>query len=269
MRTVCRSVRAALVCGVTVLAAAPASAQYLVLSPTVVDEAAKTTQAAEAPTAVRPSLFQPFRQVLGDFRHLPTRSNAAWLVAGLAVAASARTADREVTEDFGGRSRTFRPGAVIGSTPLELGSAFATYALGRTLNKPRVTSFGSDLLRAQVMAHALTIGVKQGTRRSRPEGNGFSFPSGHTSTAFASATVIREHFGWKFGAPAYAVATYVAASRIEMRKHYLSDVAFGAALGIVAGRTVTLGHDRRFLVTPIASSNGAGAGVGLTWVGSK
>ena len=43
-------------------------------------------------------------------------------------------------------------------------------------------------------------------------------------------------------APAYAVAAYVGASRVQAGKHFTSDVVFGAALGIVAGRTVTLGN---------------------------
>ena len=54
-----------------------------------------------------------------------------------------------------------------------------------------------------------------------------------------------------------------------MRRHYLSDVAFGAAIGIMAGRTVTIGHERKFTVTPIASTDGAGGGLGLTWAGRK
>jgi membrane-associated phospholipid phosphatase len=267
----CRNFLAALAGVAVVLGATPASAQYLDLTPTVVgDVATKAQQATESPTFTRPSLFKPFTDVLGDFRRLPNRTNAAFLVVGLAAAAGAHRADRDVTEDFAGtRNGLFRPGATIGGTPFELGAAFATYAIGRSLNKPGVMSLGGDLIRAQVMADLLTAGIKQGTRRSRPDGTGFSFPSGHTSTAFASATVIQQHFGWKFGAPAYAVATYVAASRIEMNKHYLSDVAFGAALGIVAGRTVTIGREHKFALTPIASTAGTGVGAGLTWVGRK
>jgi membrane-associated phospholipid phosphatase len=267
-----RNFLAALI-GVTVVlgAAAPASAQYLDLSPTVVDDVAtKADQGTESATFTRPSLFKPFTEVLGDFRRLPTRTNAEFLVVGLAAAAGSHRADRDLTEDFGGtRAGLFRPGATIGGTPFELGAAFATYAIARSMNKPGVMSFGSDLIRAQVMAELLTVGIKQGARRARPEGSGYSFPSGHTSTAFASATVIQQHYGWKFGVPAYAVATYVAASRVEMRKHYLSDVAFGAAIGIMAGRTVTIGHQRQFTVTPIASTDGAGGGLGLTWAGRK
>jgi len=122
---------------------------------------------------------------------------------------------------------------------------------------------------AKLAGQILAAGIKQATRRSRPEGSGYSFPSGHTTVTFASATVLQRHFGWKVGIPAYGVAAYVAASRVEMNRHYLSDVAFGAALGIIAGRTVTIGRGRQLMLTPLAPPDnaGAGAGLGFTWVG--
>jgi hypothetical protein len=68
--------------------------------------------------------------------------------------------------------------------------------------------------------------------------------------------------------PAYALASYVCASRIRAKRHYFSDVAFGAALGIVAGRSVTVGRgDGRFTVAPMAAPGGGG--VGFTWIGNK
>ena len=104
--------------------------------------------------------------------------------------------------------------------------------------------------------------------RTRPDGSVFSFPSGHTATTFATATVLQRHFGWKVGIPAYAAATYVAASRIQVKRHYLSDVAFGAALGIVAGRSVTVGRgDAKFAIAP-AAAPGGGA-VSFTWLGRQ
>src|ERR1044071_8600947 len=140
---------------------------------------------------------------------------------------------------------TCRAGATLGSAPLELGAAFTTYAIGRAMKKPCAAALGADLVQAQLMAQMLTVGLKQAARRTRPTGSGLSFPSGHTSMAFASATVLQRHFGWKAGIPAYAVASYVAASRVQTQRHYLSDVAFGAALGIVAGRTIGVGHGRQ------------------------
>ena len=49
------------------------------------------------------------------------------------------------------------------------------------------------------------------------------------------------------------MASYVAASRIHDKRHFLSDVAFGAAVGIVSGWTVTMGHgDAQVTMTPVA-----------------
>jgi membrane-associated phospholipid phosphatase len=85
---------------------------------------------------------------------------------------------------------------------------------------------------------------------------------------FASATVLQRNFGWKVGVPAYGVATYVAASRIQDKRHFLSDVAFGAAIGIAAGRTVTVGRgDGRFALAPMAAPGGGG--VSFSWVGNR
>jgi hypothetical protein len=44
-----------------------------------------------------------------------------------------------------------------------------------------------------------------------------------------------------------------------MKRHFPSDVAFGAALGIVSGRTVTVGRGKaRFAASPVVSSQKAG-----------
>jgi membrane-associated phospholipid phosphatase len=120
------------------------------------------------------------------------------------------------------------------------------------------------LIRAQVLAQAITTGIKLSARRNRPDGGEFSFPSGHTSVTFATATVMLRHFGWKGGIPAYAVASYVAASRVHVKRHFLSDVAFGAVVGVVAGRTVTVGVGKtRFALSPVVSRNQAGVSFAL------
>jgi len=114
------------------------------------------------------------------------------------------------------------------------------YSLGRVSGSSCAATLGAELLRAQLIAEALTMAMQYSIRRERPDhGSGYSFPSGHTSVTFASATVLQQ-FGWKAAVPAYAVASYVAASRIRANRHYLSDVVFGAAVGIVSGRTAEI-----------------------------
>jgi membrane-associated phospholipid phosphatase len=208
----------------------------------------------------QPSLLRPFADTILDLKHLSTRDNLDWLAAGLGAALVAHRADTRISRGWTEPgSPAFKPGAIVGGTPLQLGAAFATFAIGRATNNRRAVDVGSDLIRAQLLAEIMTTGLKQSVRRDRPAGTGFSFPSGHTTVTFASATVLQRHFGWKVGFPSYAVATYVAASRVEMKRHYLSDVAFGAALGIVAGRTVTIGHGRRLMLEPILTPHGGGA----------
>ena len=150
---------------------------------------------------------------------------------------------------------------------MQLIGAAATYAAGHLSGNKKAASVGADLLRAQLITQGLTAAVKMSVQRGRPDGTQYSFPSGHSAVTFASATVLSRHYGWKVGIPAYSLATYVAASRLQAKRHFLSDVAFGAAVGIAVGRTVTIGHGgARFALSPTTSPNG-GAGMAFTLVG--
>jgi membrane-associated phospholipid phosphatase len=215
------------------------------------------------------SLRQLFAETIEDFRRLPSVESATILSLGGLGAAISRDFDAGVTTGLSssGDLRTvFGAGESLGSAQAQAVAAAATYAVGRLTRHPRATTIGADLVRAQLLTQATTTLVKVAATRTRPDGTGYSFPSGHSSTAFATATVLQRHLGWDVGIPAYAAAAYVAASRIQVKRHFLSDVAFGAAIGIVAGRTVTIGRgDARFAVSP-AAAPGGGA-VSFTWIG--
>jgi membrane-associated phospholipid phosphatase len=137
-------------------------------------------------------------------------------------------------------NKIFAPGKYYGDTPEQVALSVGTWLLGRILDKPKLAHLGMDLLRAQAVTEVMVEPLKFAVRRERPDGSDRqSFPSGHSAITFAAAGVIQRHLGWKHSFWAYGIASYVAASRLHDNKHYLSDVVFGAAVGSIAGRTVT------------------------------
>ncbi|MDE7437637.1 MAG: phosphatase PAP2 family protein [Muribaculaceae bacterium] len=79
---------------------------------------------------------------------------------------------------------------------------------------------------------AATLILKYAVKERRPDGsNMHSFPSGHTSVSFATAGFLQRRYGWKVGAPAYAIAAYVGWGRVYAKKHHWWDVVAGGAIG--------------------------------------
>jgi membrane-associated phospholipid phosphatase len=84
-----------------------------------------------------------------------------------------------------------------------------------------------------------TYGLKYTVNERRPNGGDQSFPSAHTSISFSAAEFMRKRYGWEYGVPAYALASFVAYSRVESREHYAHDVIAGAAVGILSSYLFT------------------------------
>jgi membrane-associated phospholipid phosphatase len=150
------------------------------------------------------------------------------------------------------------PGHTYGAFTVQAFVGVGLYTGGWFAKKERLARTGADIMRAQILSQLYVQALKYSTQRERPNGsNSYSFPSGHSASAFATATVLQRHYGWKIGVPATAAAGYVALARVHDNFHYLSDVIFGAAMGIAAQRTVTL-HAGRYGVT-LAPAGGAGS----------
>jgi membrane-associated phospholipid phosphatase len=93
--------------------------------------------------------------------------------------------------------------------------------------------FGYSLL----LTSGITLTGKALIDAERPNGeDNDSFPSGHAATAFAGAGFLHRRYGWKYGLPAYAVATSVAWSRVENEHHRWLDVAAGGLIALVVNR---------------------------------
>lgn len=103
-----------------------------------------------------------------------------------------------------------------------------------------------ELLGEAVITEATIVELlKITSHRQRPnDANYKSFPSGHTSGSFTLAACLSEIYGKKVGIPAYAMATFVASSRINDNKHYFSDVVTGAVIGTIVGKSFSREHHR-------------------------
>jgi hypothetical protein len=201
-----------------------------------------------------------------DVKHLPRKNTAYFLAGGGALALLVHPNDNKINrrlEGSGAAETFFKPGKIIGQTPVLLGAGAAAYLIGRGKENSRLQHLGMDEIEAQLLAGAIVIGLKEAVRRDRPIKNdgtrasGFGFPSGHAAATFAAATVLQQHLGYRAGIPTYLIASYVAMSRLHENVHKASDVVFGATVGIIAGRTVTW-HGRNFYASPMLLPKGGG-----------
>jgi membrane-associated phospholipid phosphatase len=203
--------------------------------------------------------FKFLQQVGGDFKHFPSWDTAAWLAGGGALALAVHPADDDLNARLAKHRGFFRAGGHIGSVYVQGGTGIVTYIIGRRIRNEKVKHLGTDLLSSQIVAQAITQAIKISVRRDRPDhSNKHSFPSGHASSTFASATVLQRHLGWKAALPTYTIASYVAISRMHENRHHLSDVVFGAALGVAAGRTTTRHGRAHWALIPTVGKDAVG-----------
>ncbi len=94
-------------------------------------------------------------------------------------------------------------------------------------------------------------GIKYTSKEMRPDGStANSWPSGHTATAFAGATILHKEYGltvspW-YSVVAYGSATATGIMRILNNRHWVSDVLSGAGIGIMSGELAYMFSDLIF-----------------------
>ncbi|MES2963671.1 MAG: phosphatase PAP2 family protein [Bdellovibrionota bacterium] len=224
-----------------------------------------------------------------EFRPLKSVSEGApflvddggkWLLGlGSLALVGARDLDEEMQEHFRHKERlgnfdslgneffgTGVPGLVLGG---------ALWAYGANSNHPRSVHAGQASIEAIVSTSVVVSTMKLAGNRLRPDASDrYSFPSGHTSTVFASAGVLHEFYGWKIGLLAESIGILTGLSRVEANRHWFSDTVGGGLIGFSIGRAIAKAHRSRlgeldavanqqsaFTVVPIVDSDLLGAAV--------
>ena len=226
------------------------------------------TLPAPSPTPLpssTPSLEkQFFKNILHDQAAIwtaPTKldkSDAKWMIpAGIGTMALITT-DRITGDEIAEADRLKTPSRILSYPGSYYGIAAVAgsfYFIGRSHGDSRARETG--ILTAEASINSLIVegtlkGISQrarpadGVERSEFLDGGTSFPSGHSTQAWAVATVIANEYHDRrlVQVAAYGIASVVSVARFTGGKHYLSDVLVGSALGYGIGKYVYNAHHR-------------------------
>ncbi|MEO8560595.1 MAG: phosphatase PAP2 family protein [bacterium] len=172
------------------------------------------------------------------------------------------------------------------------------YAIGRLAHKPNMADLGWHGTEAVLISSGITGFLKGALGRARPfvtsdtlardfklfggfgSADRQSFPSGHTTTAFAAAAAVTSEvrrnwpkYTWYAAPVMYGGASMVGLSRMYHNKHWASDVVLGAAVGTFSGlKVVRYSHahpdnpiDKAILHATIAPDGHGGGYLGFNF----
>lgn len=128
-------------------------------------------------------------------------------------------------------------------SPVSIAAPILVFGTGLIEKDKTIQQKGLVMGASFLTATIISTGLKHAINRTRPfvtypdiqkvsDGGSPSFPSGHTSDAFATATSLSLAFPkWYVIAPSYTYASLVGYSRMHLGVHYPSDVLAGAVIG--------------------------------------
>ncbi|MGE0763712.1 MAG: phosphatase PAP2 family protein [Bdellovibrionales bacterium] len=174
-----------------------------------------------------------------------TDSNKWIWVGGTLLTLAAFHYDHDIYKHYATQEKEELPDSVgdtIGTGIPGAGIALLTMGAGWLWGNRALLGAGQSHAEALLATFAYTSTLKLVVERDRPPAfsnkeSAFnaSFPSGHTSTAFATAGSIMASAGPRVGWPFLALAVLTGYSRVQQRAHYTGDVIFGATLGYTMG----------------------------------
>jgi membrane-associated phospholipid phosphatase len=239
----------------------------IVLSAQVFSQTTPAAPAAQPQPTPRPTTERNFfANILKDQKGIWTapfhlqQNDARWIAPlGFSLAALIAT-DRHTSGELGengenrDRLRISKDISYAGSLYTAGGVSALFYLTGRMRHDERAKETGLLAAEALINSTLVSQAIKGISQRQRPEvdhssgeffDGGSSFPSGHAINSWAVATVIASEYGPRHPAvryAAYALASFVSVSRYTGRKHFLSDVLAGSAIGYGIGRYVYHRH---------------------------
>ncbi len=199
--------------------------------------------------------------LVDDVKHVVTAparwEEAEWHKAGwasLAVVGTALVIDRPLRDEMRRHSgnNTFITQVERFGAQYAAGVVGGFYVVGALTDDETSMQVAQDGIAASLIASGIvTPAIKLVAGRSRPrDDNGVynfkpfsngnsSFPSGHTTEAFALASVVANHYDdtW-VTCTSYSIASLVGLARAYHQAHFASDIVAGAMIGTLVGKSV-------------------------------
>ena len=206
--------------------------------------------------------------LIDDVKHVVTSparwEDAEWKQAGwasLAVVGTALVIDRPVRDEMRRHSgnNAFMTQVERFGVQYAAGVVGGFYLAGILADDQKALQVAQDGITASLIASGIvTPAIKLVAGRSRPRDDkgiynfkpfsnvNSSFPSGHTTEAFAVASVIANHYDETWvTCTAYSIASLVGLARTYHHAHFASDVLAGAMIGTWVGKSV-VAHNANF-----------------------
>ena len=183
------------------------------------------------------------KDIAYDFTGLIHKDSIAPLAIGTAAYGIATVPEQDLERHFA-RGDVWGawgdPGGYIGNPFVLAGASASLFVSSRFTKDRRFRSLSYALVQGMIVDETISQTMKVSFQRLRPNGQDHaSFPSSHSVDSFMFATVFAEHYGWKAAIPGYLIAAYVGATRMEDRKHHITDVVAGSTIGYLVGKTVS------------------------------
>jgi len=175
------------------------------------------------------------RSAIGVFH----RDNLGPLVVGTVATGLGSFYDDDVRDHISDPGNGFGKNFEDGASPALVGAAVVGVFVGTTCRRPSLPSHElrpPGCVRRQRDLH--DFAQESGAARAPERGGRQVVPVGPCLQRLRPRGGCRAPLRLEGGVPAYALASVVAASRLQRNKHYLSDVLAGATLGYIVGRTV-------------------------------
>ncbi len=111
----------------------------------------------------------------------------------------------------------------------------------------------------------VTYTLKYSVKKERPNSEDYrSFPSGHTSATFGSASFIHIRYGLKYAILPYIASAYTGYSRVYSDQHYSEDVIAGALIGVISSWYFTSSY-KDINIEPLSRSGYNGVKLSYFW----